>query len=218
MARAVDVERADDVLEFLVRDHAADEHHVGPVVVERRRRASRSGATSRWVKSGTTGSTPVSGKPSALELVPVVFRIAEREIAAGDVGGQLAPPAEAELDQVLVDADEVLGRRDVVVDEHHPARQRVGRARRPRADREVMDEHVLGGHRRRPCRDSRASGPRGADPRSRRRSTTRTRPRAARAESRALRGRWRRRSRASQGPGGRVAFASARWSCRVLPG
>ena len=60
----VDVERADHVLELLVRDDPAHEHHVGPLVVEPAASA-RSGTTSRWTKSGTTGSTPVAGKPSA---------------------------------------------------------------------------------------------------------------------------------------------------------
>ena len=86
----------------------------------------RSAATSRWVKSGTTGSTPVRGKPSASSSCAVVLGVAERQVAAVDIGGQLAPSAEAELDQVLVDAEEVLRRRDVVIDEDHPLGQRVG--------------------------------------------------------------------------------------------
>ena len=104
-----------------------------------------------------------------------------------------------------MDADEVLGRRDVVVDEHHPAGQRVRRARRARADREMVDQQVVRSDCRRPSRDSRSSDPRAADRRSRRRSRTRSRRRAARAGCRAPRGRSRRRSRAWRGPGGRAA-------------
>ena len=43
-----------------------------------------------------------------------------------------------------MDVDEVLGRRDVVVDEHHPIGQRVGHARRARSDRKMMDQDVVG--------------------------------------------------------------------------
>ena len=78
-----------------------------------------------------------------LELLPVVLGVAEREVAAVDVGRQLAAAVEAQLDELLVDADEVLGRRDVVVDEHHAAGQRVGDARGARADREVVDQDVV---------------------------------------------------------------------------
>ena len=57
---------------------------------------------------------------------------------------QLAPAAEAELHELLVDVDEVLGRRDVVVDEHHPIGQRVGHPRRARSDREMVNQDVVG--------------------------------------------------------------------------
>jgi hypothetical protein len=65
------------------------------------------------------------------EFLPVVFGVAERQRRARDVRGQLAAAAKAQLDEVLVDAEKVLGRRDVVVDEDHPSGQGVGRARRP---------------------------------------------------------------------------------------
>ena len=158
------------------------------------------------MKSGTTGSTPVRGKPSASSSGAVVLGVAEREIAAVDVGGQLAPAAEAQLDEVLVDADEVLRRRDVVVDERHAARA----ARRRSARRASRSRS--GGSGRRPGAIAPtmlavvdASAPRAADRRSRRRSPTRSRRRAARAGCRAPRGRWRRRSRAWRGPDGRAA-------------
>ena len=60
------------------------------------------------------------------------------------IGAQLAASEEAEIHQQLVHAGEVLGRRDVVVDEHHLPRQRIGDARGARADREVVDEDGLG--------------------------------------------------------------------------
>ena len=44
-----------------------------------------------------------------LELLAVVFGVAERQVAAIDVRRQFAAAAEAELDQLFVDPDEVLG-------------------------------------------------------------------------------------------------------------
>ena len=78
------------------------------------------------------------------ELLAVVFRIAERQVAARLVERQLAPAPEAEAHQLLVDVDEILRRRDVVVDEHHPIGQRVGHSRRARADREMVNQDVVG--------------------------------------------------------------------------
>ena len=69
----------------------------------------RSGGPSRWVKSGTTGSTPVDVKPERLELLPVVFRIAEREIDRSTYAVSSRRPRKHELDEILVDADEVSG-------------------------------------------------------------------------------------------------------------
>ena len=43
---------------------------------------------------------------------------------------------------MLVDADEVLRRRDVVVDQRHAAGQRVRRSRRARLDRKVVDQDI----------------------------------------------------------------------------
>ena len=40
--------------------------------------------------------------------------------------------------------NEVLGGRDVVIDEHHPLREGVGDPRRPGPDREVVDKNVVG--------------------------------------------------------------------------
>ena len=103
----------------------------------------RSGGPSRCEKSGTTGSTPVAGKPERLEFLPVELRVAERQVAAVGVRRQLAPAVVAEPHEQAVNVDEVLGRRDVVVDEHHPVRQRVRDARRLRPDGEVVDQDVV---------------------------------------------------------------------------
>ena len=84
------------------------------------------------------------GKPERFEVLPVELRIAQRQIAAVDVGLQLAAAAEALPRERAVDADEVLRRRDVVVDERHPIGQRERRARRLRADREVVEQQVVG--------------------------------------------------------------------------
>ena len=63
-SRPIGVEDADDVLDPLVRDHPAHKQEVRALVVELAgdapSRVRRTGAT----KSGTTGSTPVSGNPS----------------------------------------------------------------------------------------------------------------------------------------------------------
>ena len=78
------------------------------------------------------------------KLLPIELGIAEREIAAADVGAQLAAALPAQLDELVVDADEILGRRDVVVDERHPIGQRIGDPRGARSNREVMEQQVVG--------------------------------------------------------------------------
>ena len=79
-----------------------------------------------------------------LEILAVELRVAEREIAAVGVGAQLAPAAEALPRQRAMHADEVLRRRDVVIDERHPIGQRERGPRRLRADREMMEQQVVG--------------------------------------------------------------------------
>ena len=140
--RSVGVEGADHALELLVRDDTSHEHHVDPLVVEVRGEP----AVRRHIQVGEVGDDRQDvGSPETerLELGAVVVRIAERDVAAIDVGGELAPAAKTQLDQVLVDADEILGRRDVVIDQRHPAREGVSGARRSRSNREVMDQDVL---------------------------------------------------------------------------
>ena len=82
-------------------------------------------------------------KAERFEVLAVELRVAQREIAAVDVGPKLAPAAEALARERAVHADEVLRRRDVVVDERHPVRQRVRGSRRLRSDREVVEQQVV---------------------------------------------------------------------------
>jgi len=140
--RPIHVEGADHVLELLVRDHPAHEHHIGPVVVE----PAGECAIGNDVEVGEVGNDRQhSGvrKPERLELEPVVLGVAEGQLTAIDVGSELAAAAEAQLDEILVNSDEVLGGRDVVVDERHSPGQRVRGPRRPRSDREMVDQDVV---------------------------------------------------------------------------
>ena len=175
--------------------------------------------SSRCEKSGTTGQHRGPRKAERFEILAVELRVAQRQLAAVDVRVQLAPAAEALARQRAVHADEILRRRDVVVDERHPIGQRVRRSRRLRADREMVQQQVVrmagvdqlavvAGQRFEP-RIGRLDEDVRLD----------SRPRAARAGCRALRGRSRRRSRAWPAPDGRpgasrrlIAPARPRWT------
>ena len=173
------------------------------------RRRTGSARRSRCEKSGHDRQHGGARKAERLEILAVELRVAEREIAAVDVGAQLAPAAEALPRQRPVDADEVLGRRDVVIDERHPIGQRERRPRRLRSDRKVVEQQVVGmaGVDQLAVVARQRLEPR--DRPSRRRCPIRSRPRAARAGCRAPRGRWRRRSRASPAPDGRPDGAAS---------
>ena len=80
---------------------------------------------------GHHGQHPGAREAEAVELLPVELRVAQRQIARGRVGRELAAPPEAQLDEQVVHADEILRRRDVVVDERHPIRQRERRPAMP---------------------------------------------------------------------------------------
>ena len=73
-----------------------------------------------------------------LEVLPVEFGIAEGEVTPVGIGSQLAPSVKTFAAQRTVQADEELGRGDIVVNERHPIGQRKGRARRLGGEREVM--------------------------------------------------------------------------------
>ena len=86
---------------------------------------------------------PSRGNPSGSSSARLNSESPTRQIAPRAVRQQLAAAVVALADELVVHAEEVLGRRDVVVHEHHPARQRERRARRARAEREVVDEQVV---------------------------------------------------------------------------
>ena len=102
------------------------------------------GGPARCEKSGTTGSTAVSRKPSVSSSARLYSESPSASSHPRGIGAEFAPAEIAELDQQRMHVDEELGRRDVVIDERHPVGQREGHARRPRADREMVDQQVVG--------------------------------------------------------------------------
>ena len=94
-------------------------------------------------KVGDDRQNRCARKPERLEILAVELRIAHRQIAAVRVRLQLATAAKGLARERPVHADEVLGRRDVVIDERHPVGQRVRRPRRLRAEREVVEQQVV---------------------------------------------------------------------------
>ena len=171
---------------------------------DERIRPARRGARSR----ARPAARRCAGKPSASRSCRLNSESPSARSQRSTYALQLAPAAEALAGQRAVDADEVLGRRDVVVDERHAIGQRVRRPRRLRPDREMVQQQVVGmagvdqlavvaRQRLEPAiggldEDVRlVAGARGAP-----------------AGCRALRGRWRRRSRAWRAPGGRPVAAA----------
>ena len=140
---SIGVEGGDHVFELLVRNDAPDKHDVGPLVIEGSGERPV-GLDVQMCETGNDGQNTRRSETERLELLAIEFRITERELGARDVGHQLAAAVVTELHQVVVHAEEVLRRRDVVVNEDHPARQCVCGSRRAGADREMMDEDVLG--------------------------------------------------------------------------
>ena len=139
----VRVEEADQIFDLLVRDHPADEHDVRPRVVE----LVRDEAVRRAVEVREVGDDRQdrgAREAERLEILAVELRVAHREVAAVGVRAELAAPVKALARERAVDAREVLGRRDVVVDERHPIGQREGGPRRARSDREVVEQQVVG--------------------------------------------------------------------------
>ena len=103
-------------------------------------------------EAGHHGQHAGARETERFELLAIELRVAEREIAARRVDAELAATEITQLHQQRMHADEILRRRDVVVDEHHALGQRVGDARGPRSDREVMDQDVVGMAGRRAAR------------------------------------------------------------------
>src|SRR5260370_36827382 len=79
-----------------------------------------------------------------MQILPVELRVAEREGRARRIGLQLSAAAKALAGERPVDTDEVLRRRDVVVDERHAVGQRKRGARSARPEREMMQQQIVG--------------------------------------------------------------------------
>ena len=131
------------VFDPLVGNHPADKQQVDPVVVERPglHEVRRAGQV-REVGDDRQDGGVAEAEP--FELRAVVLRVAQGQLDPRRVGAELAAPEIAQLDEQRMHVDEELGRRDVVVDERHPVGQREGHPRRARANREVMDQQVVG--------------------------------------------------------------------------
>ena len=141
--RVVRVEEPDEILDSLVRNHPPDKKDVGPVVVELLGHEAL-GLVVEVREVGHDGEDGRSREAQRFEIATVEGGVAKCQIAAAGIGPELASSPEALPRERAVDADEVLGRRDVVVDERHPIGQRIGRSRRLGPEREVVEEQVVG--------------------------------------------------------------------------
>ena len=141
--RVVGVKEADQILDLLVGDDSADEQDVRPLIVELAGEPPvRRAIEVREIRHDRQHGGPWKAK--LLEILPVEFRIAQRQVAPIHVRPQLPPTAETLPRKRPVDADEVLRRRDVVIDERHPIGQRECGPRRLGAERKVMEQQVVG--------------------------------------------------------------------------
>src|SRR5207245_2071868 len=85
-----------------------------------------------------------TGRPKSqrLELLAVVFRVAERQVHVSGERRELLPPERREPEERGIERREVVGRRDVVILEHAPGVERgEGRAHR-RGERVVENRDV----------------------------------------------------------------------------
>ena len=141
--RLVGVRDADQVVGPLVRDQPADEQQIRPVVVVGVEHAAvRRDIQMAEIRDDRQNSR--ARKAQRGELLPVELGITDSQLAARSVREQFSASVEALAHELFVHAEEVLGRRDVVVHEHHPARQRKRRARRARPEREMMNQEIVG--------------------------------------------------------------------------
>ena len=138
----IGVKEPNEIFDLLVRDHPSDEQHVGPLVVEPAR-DQRVRLPLQMREVGNHGQDGGAWEPERFEILPVEFGIAEREIAAIGIRLQLAPAAKTLTRQRAVDADEIVGRRDVVIDERHAIGQRECRARSLRAEGEMVKQQIV---------------------------------------------------------------------------
>ena len=139
-------EGADEVVDPLVRDDAAHEEDVrAAVVVEAPHDRRGRPVVEREVEDDGQDGRP--REPGLLELAPVELAVPERELRPGGERLELAPPVVAQPREVRVEAQEEVGRRDVVVDDHQPVGGVVDEPAGGAADREVEDAHgVRRGH------------------------------------------------------------------------
>src|SRR3954471_18420721 len=132
---------ANQILELLVGDHSADEHDVGPLVVEITGQPII-GSAIEVTEIRNHGQDRSAREAQRAQLLTVVVGISERQLTSSDVRGQFSTAVETQLHELFMYADEVRGRRDVVIEERHAPWQRVRRPRRARANREVMNEEI----------------------------------------------------------------------------
>ncbi len=139
----VGVERPDEILDPLVGDHPADKQHVHPVVVEGAG-LHEVGRAGQVREVGDDRQDRGVGEAQPLEFDAIELGVAQGELHAPGVSPQLATPQVAQLHQQRVHVDEEFRRRDVVVDQRHPVGQSERHPRGPRADREMVDQQVVG--------------------------------------------------------------------------
>ena len=137
----IGVKVADHVFDALVRDDPSNEKDVRPLVVELTHdEVVRLQIEMR--KIGHDRQHACGIEPQRFELLAVEFGIAESEIDARGINGQLAAALETLLRKLLVHVDEELRRSDVVVDENLSIGQRVCDARGSGTDRKMMNQDV----------------------------------------------------------------------------
>ena len=142
----VEVIRLDQVLHALVRGEAAHEEEGRPARVRLLERAHRGMGV--LVPVDQDRQHPGPREPRRRELLPVELRDPEGELGHVPEPRELPASAPAAVGHARVDPDEVLRRRDVVVDDGAPVPQAREEAGDLRPDREVEEDHrVGGGHR-----------------------------------------------------------------------
>ena len=136
------MKKADQILDLLVRDHAAHKQDVRPCIVE----LFRHKGVRRTIEVRKIGDDRQHGRPwkaKRVQVLPVELGVAERQIAALAVRAELPASTKTLPRELPIDADEVFGRRDVVVDERHPIGQRERRPGGLRPEREVVKQQIV---------------------------------------------------------------------------
>ncbi len=136
-------ERAQDVLEALVRHDPAHEEPGGLRIVESR----HDRGVARTVESAQVEEqrqNTCRREAEVLEFLPVVFRVAESERGPIPERGKLEPSGGAVTRHRERVRRVPVGRRDVVVDQHQPVVDFLCQTRNRGADRVVQQHDVLG--------------------------------------------------------------------------